>query len=165
MDNWETTGLEDLNCHSSRRERHQMGGIDKNSGKMGFFQKNPSFKIYIIDLIFIAIISGVIVPFVYKNEGTTKIENYKIVLKVFEYDDKIMLTLTVSEKDNIDLKDLVEADFYLDMDSEHVTETDILPGSGEKRVLKTGLLFRNEKYAFCSITINGENKTIKKKIK
>jgi hypothetical protein len=166
MDNkWEINGLDNSNFHSSRKERHELGGVDGNKIKKGFFQKNPSFKIVIIDLLFIIIISGVIVPFIYKREGTLKIDNYRMTLKAFDYDDQAMVTLTVRETDGLDSGGLVEADFYLDKDSLHASESDILPGSGEERILKAKLSSNNEIYIFCNITINGKNKTIKKKIK
>jgi len=162
---WEVSGLENFNLHSSRKERHEFGGIDDNRKKLSFFQRNPSFKIIIIDLIFIVIISGVIVPFIYKREGTAKIDNYKLVLKTFDYDDKILATLTVSEVDGLDSDDLVEVDFYIDIESIHVNESDILPDPGAMRVLKAELNSNSGNYVFCNITINGKNKIIKKKIK
>jgi len=162
---WEISELDNTNLHSSRKERHQLSGMDGNKKKSSFFQNNPSFKIIIIDLIFIVIISGVIVPLIYKREGTTKIDNYKLVLKAFDYDDEALVTLSISELEGLDTEGLVEADFYFDKNSEHIYESDILPGSGEKRILKTGLKSNDEEYVFCDISINGKNKTIKKKIK
>lgn len=162
---WEISGLSDAHFHSSRKERHEVGGIPDKGAKKGFFQRNPSFKIIMIDIVFIIIISGVIVPFVYKREGTATVENYKLILKAFEFDDQVMFSLTVREKDGINNSSLVESEFYLEEGTQTFLESDILPGPGEERVLKGSLPFNLEKYLYCNITINGTNKIIKKKIK
>ncbi len=162
---WETSGLHDTHFHSSRKERHEAGGIAEKKEKKGFFQKNPSFKIIMIDILFIVIISGVIVPFIYKREGTSTIDNYKLTLKAFDFDDEVMFSLTVIEKDDTENASLVESEFYLNVDGLTLSESDLLPGPGEERILKGGLPLSDEKYLYCKVSINGKNKIIKKKIK
>lgn len=162
---WETSGLNDAHFHSSRKERYESGGITEKKKKKGFFQKNPSFKIIIIDILFIIIISAVIVPFIYKREGTSAIDNYKLTLKAFEFDDQVMFSLTVIEKDNSENGSLVESEFYLIEGEMSLSESDLLPGPGEERILKGGLPLGDEIYLYCNVSINGKNKLIKKKIK
>ena len=162
---WETNGLDQSQFHSSRSERHEMGGISKNKKRLGFFQRNPSFKILIIDLIFIAIISGVIVPFIMKREGVSNLEDYKLTLKAFNFDDTVMVSLTVKDTEGIDSAGLVEASFYFEEDLQEFIESDLLPSDGDERVLKRGIPENDSKYIYCNVTINGNNKTIKKKIK
>lgn len=162
---WETTGLNEAHFHSSRKERYEVGGVSEKVEKKGFFQKNPSFKIIMIDILFIVIISGVIVPFIYKREGTSTLDNYKLTLKAFEFDDLVMFSLTVSEKDGIENSSLVESTFYLVEGGKSLSESDILPGPNEERILKGGLPLSEEVYLYCRVSINSKNKIIKKKIK
>lgn len=163
---WETRDLHNSHFHTSRDERHEMGGINCEKDKRSFLQRNPSFKIFIIDLIFIVIISGVIVPFLYKREGTAGLEGYRLNLRAFYFDESVMVSLTLEGKDE-ELKggDYVEAGFYYEEDPSPVKVSDITPEYGADRVLKTILPATEEEYIFCSVTINGQNKTIKKKIK
>lgn len=162
---WETSGIDEANFHSSRKERYELGGIGENKIKKSFFQRNPSFKIIIIDLIFIVIISGVIVPFIFNREGKSSIDNYRLTMRAFEYDDQVMVTLTILETGGERNNGVADGVFYLASDSISSSHSDILPDSGEERVLKSSLPFNKEKYAFCDISINGQTKTIKKKIK
>ena len=163
---WETKGLDEKNYHSSRKERYKTGGITGENKKMSFFQKNPSYKIFIIDLIFIVIISGVIVPFIYKREGTSTIDNYKMTLRTFDYDDQILLTLTILEQDGVHSNGMVEARFYFKDNNQSIpVARDILPAMRQSRVLKARLPKKSGEYIYCSVTINGQKKIIKKKIK
>jgi flagellar basal body-associated protein FliL len=161
--NWEIQGIDSIYFHSSREERQKLGGIEKKK-KTGFFQNNPTFKIIIIDLIFIVIISGVIVPFIMKREGSARLDNFKVILKAFNYDDEVMATLTVRETENRKSDGVIDAGFYLKDNSEEMTESDLLPSFGNERVLKISLKSIESDYIFCNVQINGKNKTIKKRI-
>lgn len=160
---WETQGLHNTQFHSSRKERHVMGGPELKK-KKGFFQRTPAFRIFIIDLIFIVIISGVIVPFIMKREGTSKIDNYKLSLKAFNYDEEVMAILTVIEIENLPSEGIIDASFYFEDDNMENIESDLLPGNGEERVLKFRMKSENSDYLYCNVQINGKNKTIRKKI-
>lgn len=160
---WETQGLSNIQFHSSREERHHLGGIEVKK-KKSFFQRNPTFRILIIDLIFIVIISGVIVPFIIKREGSVKIDNYKISLKAFNFDDQVMATLTVQETENLESEGILEASFYFNEDSGKNTETDLLPKRHGERVLKAGIKSVNSDYIYCRVSFDGKNKIIKKRI-
>lgn len=162
---WETQEVDNSHFHSSRKERYKVAGIDRDKKQLGFFQRNPSFKILIIDLIFIAIISGVIVPFIMKREGMTNFESYKLTIKAFDFDDLVMVSLSVKDMENMDSNELVEASFYFEENQREFVETDLLPSNGDERILKTGIPSINSNYIYCDVTINGKNKTIKKKIK
>jgi hypothetical protein len=161
---WETSGLSDNNLHSSREERHTLGGTNQPKVKKGFFQNNPSFKIIMIDLLLIVIISGVFVPFIMKREGTSRIDNYKLTLKAFNFDDQVMATLVILNTEDLDNEGLVEASFYIDENINLYLESDILPSRLEERILKTKLKSENSDYLYCKIEINGKTKTIKKRI-
>lgn len=167
MDNkWETKGLVENHFHSSRAERLQMGGISEEVDKKTFFQRNPSYKIFLIDLIFIVIISGVIVPFIVKREGSTSMSGYKLALKAFDYDDQVMAALSITGTEKISgTGNMVEAVFYYESGDEKSVVTDILPESSKERILKTNLKSGGIDYILCDVLINGEFKTIKKKIK
>jgi len=161
---WETKGTGSTEFHSSRKERYENGGIGNPKEKKGFFQRNPSYRIYLIDLILIVIISGVIVPFIMKREGSSKIDNYKLTFKAFEYDDEILLTLKITETEDIDTDSLVEARFYFEDSRGESLESDLLPSKLEERIIKSSIISNAVDYAYCDILINGKKKTIKKRI-
>ncbi|MBB6478673.1 hypothetical protein [Spirochaeta isovalerica] len=164
-ENWETAGLDDSHYHSSRKERHHMGNIKEPVEKKGFFARNPSFRIVLIDLIFIVIISGVIVPFIYKREGTVTIEEYSLKLKTFQFDDQIMATLTIrNKKDSGDSNSLIEALFYMEESEAGITAQDLLPDEKEERILKAALPDDGSGYVYCRIEMRGITKVLKKKI-
>ena len=162
---WETKDLEDTQFHSSREERHIAGGILKQKGKDGFFQKNPAMKIILLDLIFIVIISGVIVPFIMKREGTARFENYSLTLKAFTFDNEVMAVLTVRGTKKSEPSGLIEVSFYFEDDLSDHLESDLPPSDGEKRVFRTKLISTGSEYIYCNIRINGKNKTIKGRIR
>lgn len=163
---WETEGLGESNFHSSREERHEMGGFRDNREQKGFFRRNPSFKIFIIDLILIVIISGVLVPYLYKREGSARLDGYELTVRAFYYDDNIMISLTVKGgKDSLSPGSYMEACFRTESSGDSVTVSDITPRKGEERILKATLKDISSAYVFCDVSMNGQNKTIKKKIK
>lgn len=162
---WETEGPSSTHFHSSRKERHISGGIKEKKKSLSFFKRNPSMKIILLDLVFIVIISGVIVPFIMKREGTSSIDNYKISLKAFSFDDEVMATLTISETKNIETTGLVEADFYFEKDSVLANESDLLPSISGERVIRTKMNWDNSEYLFCHIGINDKSKIIKVRIR
>lgn len=162
---WETTGGDEFHFHSSRKERLESAGPVIRTDKRGFFRRNPSFKIFILDLLLIAIISGVIVPYLFKREGTAELEGYRLVVRAFNFDDKVMVSLSVSGRDkSINTGSLLEVRFYGENPGEEAALSDLTPRSGEERILKGALDIPGEKYIFCAVVINGKNKTIKKKI-
>lgn len=166
FENRETEGAGFHSYHSSRKERYAVGHINESKVKNGFFQRNPSFKILFIDLIFIVIISGVIVPFIYRREGVSSIDNYSLELRAFYYDSNIMASLTVRGKEGSNIEDsYVSAYFYTEESQEGIGVEDLLPDPGEERLLKAVLPHLNQEYLLCRIEINGTSRTIKKKIK
>lgn len=165
-DNWETRGLEDNFFHSSRKERHDLGGITCEDDKRTFFQRNPSFRILIIDLILIVIIAGVIIPFLYKREGTTTLEGYKMTMRAFHFDDQVMASLTVkSSKDDVVPGEILEVKFHFNDDQQSAMVQDITPEPGEERILKAILNKSESEYAYATIQLMGQEISIKKKIK
>jgi hypothetical protein len=164
--NRETEGAGFHSFHSSRKERYAAGHIKEPPDKKGFFQRNPSFKILLIDLIFIAIISGVIVPFIFKREGVATVNDYSIKLRAFYYDEDIMASLTVEAEDTEETGNgYVEAFFYTEKSKQEVKVEDLLPVSGGERLLKAVLAHDGEDYLLCRVEISGISKTLRKKIK
>jgi len=162
---WETRGLENNSFHSSRKERYEAGNRKESDGKKGFFARNPSFKIFLIDLVFIIIISGVLVPFIYKREGVSSIGDYSLKLKAFEFDDQLMISLTVYNKGTVGEKEnFIEAVFYSGKEGEEKTIRDLLPPESSDRILKASITDDGSEYVYCRVEIEGESKVLKKKV-
>ncbi|MBN2658130.1 MAG: hypothetical protein EH225_13250 [Calditrichaeota bacterium] len=162
---WETKGQNDTYFHSSRKERYKMGNIEDSVEKKGFFAKNPSFRIFLIDLVFIIIISGIIVPFIYKREGVGNVGEFSLQLKAFRYDDRILVTLTVENRQTSGKGDsYIEALFYTIDPETGIIVGDLLPEDKEKRILKASLVDDGGEYVHCRIELSGSSKVLKKKI-
>jgi len=162
---WEMRELDDSSFHSSRKERYEAGNRKEPGPQKGFFAKNPSFKIFLIDLVLIVIISGILVPFIYMREGVSSIGDYSLKLKAFEFDDQFMIRLTVYNKGMDDGKDnFIEAVFHAGSEAEGKTVQDFLPGEGQERVLRASIANDGSEYVYCRVEIEGESKVLKKKV-
>lgn len=162
----ETSGLDQVYYHSSRKERHESSHIGMEDRNLSFFRRNPSFRIFLIDLVFIAIISGLLVPFIFRREGTASLEGYGLELRAFRFDGEVMASLAVSASGEDAVPgSYMEVLFFLDDSDEGETLTDLSPPLDEERIFRAVFSASDAEYVSCRLTLNGKNKTIKKKIK
>jgi hypothetical protein len=91
----ETRGGSDLHFHYDREERLAGTNLGKDPGPKGLFRRNRSLAIILLDIIVIVIMFIVFLFVFTPGRSWTRIGDYRIDLKAFQFEDEIYASLIV----------------------------------------------------------------------
>ncbi len=96
----ENNGKEQIERHYDRNERLAMmpeALLKLKSGKRGFF-RNKSMVILFADIVIICLLSAGFFIYSRLTSNTYATNNYSLILKGYIFDDKALITLTITKK-------------------------------------------------------------------
>lgn len=89
-----------MEFHSSREERLSQASKEVLSAyekreKIGFFKRNPRYKIWLMDLILIVVFTFFIIPAAVKASKRIRLDEYKVESGAFIYDQELFIRLKI----------------------------------------------------------------------
>jgi flagellar basal body-associated protein FliL len=132
-----------LSSHIRERETEPSGMFKK-----GFFKRNRSLLLILIDILIIVLIAVIVIPFVGNTaKSTASADGYYYSLRGFVFEEKAFLSLKVEAQQDAPerAEEVVRAIFTLEHSHRQVETVDVLPiGKGEERLIRATIPFSGE---------------------